>query len=430
MTIIIFVLIGVLTSSLFSLIPALHIYNIIAFLTISTFIDPLWLTSIMLGMIIGFSIVNTIPSIFLGAPDESAAFLVLPGHRYMLQGRGHEACLLSGIGSLLAIFAIIPLIPLLIKVVPLLRVILYKNSGWVIGAVIVYVLISEWPKGGDRGRPGYKFIDAWKSLGAGILTFCLSGFIGMILFYKPITPVERGFQNLMPAFIGLFAIPWVTMNILLGRDIPTQNIVKSMDVKPSHLLQSLFSGMFGGLFAAIVPGVTGGVGGLLAGHATAQRDDRIFIISQGVSKTTYYVGAFMLFLVPGLSMRRGGLAWMASIRYTPSRWCDFYHLIAGCLLGAILAFFLLDYFAKRIASLIDKYTYKRISWAGLITIIALVLVMTGPMGLIIAGVSTGIGLIPILFNSRRLNCLGVILVPICLNLTGIGPSFAKFLGLI
>ena len=51
-------------------------------------------------------------------------------------------------------------------------------------------------------------------------------------------------------------------------------------------------------------------------------------------------------------------------------------------------------------------------------------------GLLIAIPATAIGLIPSLFGSRRMNCLGVLLIPITLNMAGIGASIAHGLGLI
>ncbi len=44
-------------------------------------------------------------------------------------------------------------------------------------------------------------------------------------------------------------------------------------------------------------------------------------------------------------------------------------------------------------------------------------------------VSTGIGLIPVLIGGRRMNCLGVLLLPLTLNMIGIGPMVAQWLGL-
>ena len=82
------------------------------------------------------------------------------------------------------------------------------------------MLMSEWPKGGYRGTPIKKFLDAWGSLSAGILTFFLSGFLGFIIMNKSLIPLKTSFQGIMPAFVGLFAVPWIITNIISRKKIP------------------------------------------------------------------------------------------------------------------------------------------------------------------------------------------------------------------
>jgi len=74
--------------------------------------------------------------------------------------------------------------------------------------------------------------------------------------------------------------------------------------------------------------------------------------------------------------------------------------------------------------------YRLISVFSLCIIIALVFSITGWTGLFVMAVGTGIGLIPVLFGSRRLNCLGVLLLPIACNMSGIGEPVAAFLRLL
>jgi TctA family transporter len=54
---------------------------------------------------------------------------------------------------------------------------------------------------------------------------------------------------------------------------------------------------------------------------------------------------------------------------------------------------------------------------------------TGWRGLLIALPATGIGLLPVLLNSRRINCLGVILLPLACAMSGQGERVAGWLGL-
>ena len=56
--------------------------------------------------------------------------------------------------------------------------------------------------------------------------------------------------------------------------------------------------------------------------------------------------------------------------------------------------------------------------------------MTGWGGLLICTVATGIGLIPVLWGSRRTNCMGVLLLPIALNMVGMGSVIARWLQLV
>jgi TctA family transporter len=59
----------------------------------------------------------------------------------------------------------------------------------------------------------------------------------------------------------------------------------------------------------------------------------------------------------------------------------------------------------------------------------LVLLTTGSAGLAICAVCTAIGLLPLLYGSRRMNCLGVILLPLAINMTGHAPALRSWLGL-
>jgi TctA family transporter len=56
--------------------------------------------------------------------------------------------------------------------------------------------------------------------------------------------------------------------------------------------------------------------------------------------------------------------------------------------------------------------------------------MSGMSGLLVAVAGTAIGLIPPLLGTRRMNCFGVILLPIACNLSNIGGRVAAWLGLI
>lgn len=429
-------LVGAVGASVLALVPALHIYNVAGFLlllggALQPLLSPERMAFLFLGMITSYAILNTIPGIFLSAPDESTIFMVLPGQKYLMQQRGYEAVVLSGMGSLGGLVALALLAPVASQLFPVVREALRPHMGWILWAIIAYMLISEWPKGSDRAPAGFRrWWEGWKSLTAGLVTFILSGLLGFVLMYRSLVPVEVAYQNLLPAFVGLFAVPWVIQNLLARVELPPQHVARSVDAPPTLAFQGIAAGVLGGLFAAFFPVVTGGIGGFLAGHATAQRDDRAFIISQGAAKVVYYVGGFLLFFVPGLHLTRGGMAWMISTRYSPYTPERFYWATAAVLLAGVAAFLLSLGMTRLVMALTARVSYRAISLGTLGVLLLVVFGMTGVGGLAICGVATGIGLIPVLWGSRRMNCMGVLLLPIALNMIGAGDTIAALLGLL
>ena len=395
-------------------------------------LHPEFLVPFMISLTAAFAMVNTIPSVLLAAPDESAMFTVLPGQKYLMFGRGYEATMITGAGGLVGGCATVVAVGMLApRVLPVLQTVFQPHTHWVLWTVICFMLMSEWPRGGRLGQAGWRmFFDGWKTTGAGLLTFLLAGLLGFIVLYSSPVATHSAFQNLMPAFVGLFTIPWLLLNLVSGVEIPPQRFDIALSPGRYRILQGAFAGSFGGGFAAFFPVVTGGVGGFLAGHATAVRDDRVFLASQGASKLIYYAGGFLLFFVPGLNLRRGGAAWMMNSMYAPHTYSDFYMALAAFALSVAGAFLLLGPFARLTIRLIERVNYRRVSCVSLVFILLLVFYMTGWAGLFVLLVATGIGLLPVMLGSRRMNCLSVILLPMACNMSGIGSDIAGWLGLL
>lgn len=447
---------GTLLASLLACVPALHVYNVAALVLLLLAradtnhsleargvgpVPPQGLAMALLGMVVGYAVCSAIPSLFFAAPDESAAWIVLPGQRYVMRGQGHEAAVLIGIGSLGGLVALVALSPFVTGVLSPLRQVLQPHMHWVLGLIVVFLLLSEWPKGEGRGATLLaRLWDGWRSLLAGLITFLLSGALGMILAYRQLVPVHASFQGLMPAFVGLFAVPWVALNLVSGAReprarvsracIPRQVVCTSAGVAPEAAALGIGTGVLGGLLAAFFPIVTGGIGALIAGHATAQRDDRVFLVSQGASRTVYYVGAMLLYFAPALHLTRGGMAWMVSPLYVPYTPQEYWLAVAAIALCGALALCVYLWLARGAMALVERVDARWLSGGTLILLIGMVAGVTGWRGLLVCAAATGIGLIPSLSGARRLNCLGLLLVPALLNMAGIGSTVAGWLGLL
>ena len=118
---------------------------------------------------------------------------MLPGQKWLLERRGYEAAILTGAGSLCGVIVLVLLSPFLTEVARTLRIILAPHFGWILAAISLFMLMSEWPKAGDRGPSNWaRFRAAWSQLAAGLLTFFLSGLLGIILMYRNFLPVIGG----------------------------------------------------------------------------------------------------------------------------------------------------------------------------------------------------------------------------------------------
>jgi putative membrane protein len=144
----------------------------------------------------------------------------------------------------------------------------------------------------------------------------------------------------------------------------------------------------------------------------------------------YYVGGFLLYFVPRLHLTRGGMAWMLSSLWSAHRPQTYYVAVAAVVLSGALSFFLLLLMSRLAIRLVGAVHYRWISMGTLVVLLAIVVGTTGWGGLLVCAVATGIGLIPVLWGSRRTNCMGVLLLPIGLSMVGVGSKIAGCLGLI
>lgn len=427
---------GVLFSCLVSFLPALHIYNVLGIFLVVVLgfekaMTGLQLVALSTGMIVGYSILNTVPATYFGPGDESLSYYILPSAQWVALGRGYESVMLTGIGAVGGLIMLAAAAPVFLWILPGLKAITAPHIFWILGAVIAYMLLSEWPKGVAQSPSCWaNFWEGWKFLLVGLATFFLTGLLGFIVMARTMVPLEFAFQSITPVFVGLFAIPWLITNLLNIGSIPPQHECKDIDLDWELTVRGVFGGFLGGFFAAFIPIVTAGVGGLMAGHATAQRDSRLFVLSFGTCKTVYYVGSFLLFFIPGLSLTRGGLAWIVTPMITTLTLKDYAVFVGLMLYATGLSFLLLGPFTRACIWLVETIDYHLVSLVALTVTILLLYTYTGWGGLAITAVATGLGLLPVLFQARRMNLMGVLLLPVTINMAGYGNDVLRLLGLL
>jgi putative membrane protein len=121
---------------------------------------------------------------------------------------------------------------------------------------------------------------------------------------------------------------------------------------------------------------------------------------------------------------------MVRTLFTPRTTHDYLLALSAMAIAGVVAFGMMSPLTRGTISLMKRFGYRKLSSAALGVVLALVFSVTGWSGLWVMTVAAGIGLIPVLFGSRRMNCLGVILLPMACNMSGVGPTVAGWLGLL
>ena len=248
--------IGIAIGTTTGMIPGIHVNTAGAIIFASstfllTIVSPEFLCVLMVSMSIAHALIEFVPSMLLGVPQEGTATSILPGHRMVLQGRSKEVIRVVSVGGFGAIIVTILMLPAFAIALPVLHDI-SKPYTWIIllGASIYLT----------RRMTGNFRDFLWA-----ILLFVLSGVLGWIIFQ---TPISSGI-TLMCTFSGLFGISTILFSLNDSSTIPHQNPFYELNIDYNKF-KSIFAG-----------GITGAILGFLPGFGPAQGT----VIAQAVSGT-------------------------------------------------------------------------------------------------------------------------------------------------
>ncbi len=434
-SVLIWTLIGTAFGVFLSWIPGFHIYNILALIAVvapvATIMPVQAFPFFALGALVGFVYLSSLPTVYLSVADESFILMLFPTQRYLVLGRGHEAVwlvLLGAIGgTIILVTAGVTIVPYIVNPVYSL---FSPYIMWVLIAIVIFMFMSEWPKQGDREKtPLRRLLVAWSQVLGGMFVFFTAGLLGFIVMNTGLVAARFAYVRLTPMFIGFFGMPWVIQNILSKTLVPLQHTEDKVEARPYGILNGIASGAFGGSIAAFFPIVTGGMGALVAGHMASSRGDDVFIVSQGANRVLYYVGAFFLLFVPTTTLTRGAGAWLVSSIYQPKTWVEYYYGVGAILLAAGIAMIATIYMSKLLARVLTHYNYVKLSYAVAVLLVLISYILTGFMGIVVLAVATLIGLTAVVFNTRRSYCLGGLIFPVVVSMTGYTGALLSLLGL-
>ena len=251
--------IGILIGTTTGIIPGIHVNTAGAILFASssfllTFLSPEFLCVLMVAMSIAHALIEFVPSMLLGVPQEGTATSILPGHRMVLQGRSKEVIRIVSIGGFGSIIVTILMLPVFAVALPILHD-LTKPFTWMI-LLFASIYLT------------YRLTSALRDFLWSLLLFTLSGILGWIIFQ---TPISSG-VSLMCTFSGLFGISTILFSLNESSTIPHQNKFYELDLDLNKF-KSIFTGGITGAILGFLPGFGPAQGTVIAQAASGANDN-------------------------------------------------------------------------------------------------------------------------------------------------------------
>ncbi|WP_436902905.1 tripartite tricarboxylate transporter permease [Halovenus halobia] len=395
LTVLAFLFAGVALGTCSGLVPGLHANNfalLLAGFAPAIPAQPLYVGVAMLAAGVVHTFLDIVPALALGVPDPTMAPTALPGHRLVLEGRGREALRLSALGSLLAVGFAIPLALPVTKGMGWLYPLVVANLSVVLGGVCFLLIMTERT---TRARLGAALV-----VGA-------SGALGVLTLDVPTGGLLPAGSMLAPLFAGLFGAP-VLIEAIGGAGVPEQ-ADPAVTTTRRFILAAGLLGTLSGAVVGYLPGISSAIAAAAALAVLPAYGPRAFVITSSGVNTANTV--FALFALVSLGQPRTGVLVALERTQVPLRLPVLLCTVAVAAgAGFLLVLALGDRYLAAVGSV--NTTVLSLSVLGLLCV--LVFGFTGLVGVGVFAVATLVGLLPARFGTRRMTCMGVLLVPLAL----------------
>lgn len=386
------IFLGVMFGTITGLIPGVHV-NLISTILVGLsgwflgFTEPILLGIFIISMAVTHSFLDSVPSIFLGAPDPDMALAVLPGHRMLLEGKGYEAVRLTVIGSLFSIIIAVLLIYPLIKVIGFIFPYLQKVLPYILILVVLVLILKE-------NKKSWAFI-----------LFFFAGVLGLGVFGLKME------NPLLPMLSGLFGVSGLILSISNNIKLPKQRITKSK-VGKGKVAKALGSSVLAAGMTALLPGIGAAQAAIAASSIAGNIGNRAFLILMGGINTVNFILSFVSLYVLGKA-RNGAIVAVKQIVIEFSL-NDLLLFVGSALVVAGVASVLALLFARVMSKVVGRVKYKLLCYSVISLVVVLVFVFSGFLGLFVLFVSSMLGMIPPLVGVGRNHMMGCLILPVIL----------------
>jgi putative membrane protein len=406
--------IGVLCGAITGLIPGIHVNTAGAFVfaassTTLAFLSSEFLGVFLISMSISHALLEFIPSMYLGVPEEGTVLSVLPGHHLMLEGRGREAIRLVALGGFGAILVTILLLPVFALILPPLYGFLKPYIWIILTVVVIYMFIRL-----NRDL---------KSMAWSVVIFFFSGIMGWLMLNSPISSGV----SLMCMFTGLFGVSTLLYSLSESSTVPPQDKEHYLHVD-GNILRGIFAGGIAGSILGFLPGMGPAQGSLLAqeisgGGDTGENKDSFLVAMSGVNVSDALFSLIAIYLIGN---PRSGIAVYVDKLIEAFNYEHLILYIFVSITAVSLALILCLKLGDMVGEFIQQLDYTKLSWLVIIFMSVIVMIFTIMENanllfvLLVYATSVALGLLPHYLGLNKSNLMGVLVVPAIVIYVGIG----------
>lgn len=398
--------IGILIGTTTGMIPGIHVNTAGAILFASstfllTFISPEFLCVLMVSMSIAHALIEFVPSMLLGVPEEGTATSILPGHRMVLQGRSKEVIRIVSVGGFGAIIVTILMLPIFAIILPLLHDISKPFTWMILLFASVYLT--------------YKLTNTTRDFLWSLLLFVLSGILGWITFQ---TPISSG-VSLMCTFSGLFGISTILFSLNDSSKIPHQNPFYELDLD-FNKYKSIFAGGITGAILGFLPGFGPAQGTVIAQAASGANDNddddtvNFLLATSGLNVSDCLFSLIAIYIIGN---PRSGIAVYMSYLISEMNLNHLAIFIFASLVAVAVSLVLALKLGDSFSKLMARVDYKKLS-IGVILLQILILYIfvfyyQAPVGYMTLALitSTAMGMLPHYIGVGKSHLMGVLIIP-------------------
>ena len=398
--------IGILMGTTTGMVPGIHVNTAGAILFASstfllTFLSPEFLCVLMVAMSIAHALIEFVPSMLLGVPQEGTATSVLPGHKMVLQGRAKEVIRIVCVGGFGAILVTILMLPIFTVVLPMLHEVSKPFTWMILLFASIYLT--------------YNLTSTHRDFLWSLLLFVLSGILGWTIFQ---TPISSG-VTLMCTFSGLFGISTILFSLNDNSTLPHQNSFYDLNIDFAKF-KSIFAGGITGAILGFLPGFGPAQGTVIAQAASGTNDNddddtvNFLLATSGLNISDCLFSLMAIYIIGN---PRSGIAVYMSYLISDMTLNHLIIYIFASLLAVSISLVLALKLGDSFSKLMARVDYKKLSIAVILLQIIILFVFIfyyeAPVAYMILALitSTAMGMLPHYLGVGKSHLMGVLIIP-------------------